>query len=143
MRGLFSGSRLVLLPACRTAADSDILAQLLNRGGTNAAYVLQIVHGLERPLLLAIVDDRLGFGRADSLKTFQFGLASGIDIDSRECRSAKYEQRNKEKKQFGHIFSKFDHAASCSLSEKATSERNIIIHIIKPGAASGGRPATG
>ena len=107
----------MLLPACRAAtaaADSDVLAQLLNRGGTNAAYVLQIIHGLERSLLLAIFDDRLGFGGADSLKTFQFGLGSGIDIDSRECCSGKCKQRNKEKKQFHHIFSRFDYAASCS-----------------------------
>src|SRR5688500_5415234 len=94
---LFFGSSFVFLPACGGTADSDILAQLLNGGRTNAADALQIVHGFERSLLLAIVDDCLGFGRTNTPKRFKLDLCCGIDIDSCECCPGKYKQRNNNK----------------------------------------------
>jgi len=76
---------------CRGRPNCDILAQPLHGYGADAVYILQINYGFERTILLAVIDNRLGFGRPDSLQRFQFRLGSSVDVDCGERCARKCE----------------------------------------------------
>ena len=72
MRDRRSGPR---RPARRPRRPSyrRLVAELLELGLADAAHVEQVVDRGERPVLLAMGDDRLGRGRADARELFELG----------------------------------------------------------------------
>lgn len=93
---LWLGSGLVLLADSTSAADHNILAQLLHDAGANTFYFFQIVDSLECAVLVAIIDDGLGLAGAVILQSFKLGLGGSVDVDARMSGSGEREHCNNE-----------------------------------------------
>ena len=71
--------------------NANIPLVQLNRALTNALYEGQVLSGLEWAVLLAVINDRLGLGKPDTLQLIGNGLsASGIDIDRASERPQRH-----------------------------------------------------
>ena len=84
------------------AADSNIVANLVHAFLAKTLDVVQVVHTLERAVLGTVVDDGLGFCRADPLDAFQFSLGGGIKVDCSECVDSKCKTGNQYEQQLLH-----------------------------------------
>jgi len=86
LAGLVLGHALLLAGRRRDLADRDLVAVGLHRLVANALDLVQIIRGLERPIRLAVLNDRLRLGRSNSVQGLQGYGIGGIDIHrSRHC----------------------------------------------------------
>ena len=91
----------------RPAGHRDVALELVERGIADAVDLLQVVHRLERPVGLAVIDDGLGLHRTDARQDVEFVLRRGIDVDGSDREAREHEQREREQQTFHEWISPF------------------------------------
>ena len=82
----FPGDRSIFLldPSSTNRSDptnGDVLAKSFHDAWSDAIDLLQIVWGSKWAILLAMIHNCLGFGRANSLKSLKLRLSCSIDVN--------------------------------------------------------------
>jgi len=85
------------LLAARRAVDADVRPILLDGLGADALDLAQLVDGLERAMLLAVLDDGLSAGETDPVELLgDRGRVGGIDVDGPRPSAERQETRDQQ-----------------------------------------------
>src|SRR5690606_27400522 len=129
--------------------DDDAIAVLLDRAQADALHLGQLLGTLERPVGLAVGDDRLGLGRADVVQhAIERGRVGGIDVDLLGGqRAARQQQRQRQRRKQGldlvHVY--LLQMKWVSLPQARSSQPALaVLRVVAPdGIAAGAAAAQG